>query len=232
MEKASELLSAMDTSIPCHGSAVFLPSAASTLLRHGASFFCADRTESSSILGALGKSFFSPSITLIDDGLSNQTPFGGLADLEGCAPQKTTLVEKGVARLLLLDSREAARLNRRSTSNRMWPDTKNWPCITPRRLYIANGQHTRSQLIDNLPEDSFLIHSITSVSQNPEYPEIIRATALGWKVSSQGLIPLGNITLSASLLGFFRDALATASDLEFFGNFGSPSIFIEKMPLE
>lgn len=171
-------------------------------------------------------SFFSPCLTLVDDGNLIEGAYAADFDMEGVACQATKIVEKGSFRSFLYDTYCATRENRLSTGNFFANKEQGFPELAPSMLFFQKG--TNSNILTQL-ENGYCLDLIDSVAKTESSK--VAATLRGWKVEKGALqYPVAGIRVEVDLLDLLRHAASVGEDLQFFGHYGSPSILFEKMP--
>jgi len=96
------------------------------------------------LVGKLGQKIFSDLFTMWDDGLDERgfpMPF----DLEGVPKQKVVMVERGVAKELVYDFKNARKEGRKSTGHGTFGG---WGPM-PSNVFMAGGEHSLEDMIKN-----------------------------------------------------------------------------------
>ncbi len=111
----------------------------------------ADLTLSGSVLyDKLGKQIASDAVTVYDDG-TVEGAFGSFKyDDEGVRTQKTPLIEKGTLTGLMHNRETACKLNMEPTGNARAEDFRFEPIIRMRNTYLAAGDRTFEELIEDV----------------------------------------------------------------------------------
>jgi len=111
----------------------------------------ADLTLSGSVLyDKLGKQIASDAVTVYDDG-TVEGAFGSFKyDDEGVRTQKTPLIEKGTLTGLMHNRETACKLNMEPTGNARAEDFRFEPIIRMRNTYLAPGDRTFEELIEDV----------------------------------------------------------------------------------
>jgi TldD protein len=111
----------------------------------------ADLTLSGSVLyDKLGKQIASDAVTVYDDG-TVEGAFGSFKyDDEGVRTQKTPLIEKGTLIGLMHNRETACKLNMEPTGNARAEDFRFEPIIRMRNTYLAAGDRTFEELIEDI----------------------------------------------------------------------------------
>lgn len=197
-------------------------SASSTLLQFLAPHFYAGSDESL-------RPRFNAVINISDDGNLLGSYNARAFDMEGLASCQTSVIQKGVLKSLLHDSYSATRENRRSTANFSRVGEEPWPRIAPTCLYIHPSFEFDEQRVSQ--GRWVWLHEITKLANLPT-TGAVRVTGLA-QVKDDGawLGPPFQVVWDVSLDTLYGNVVSVGNDLDFFQETGSPSIFIEKMPL-
>ena len=111
----------------------------------------ADLTLSGSVLfDKIGKQIASDAVTVYDDG-TVEGAFGSFKyDDEGVRTQKTALIENGTLTGLMHDRETAHKMNMEPTGNARAEDFRFEPIIRMRNTYLAAGDHSFEELIEDV----------------------------------------------------------------------------------
>ena len=111
----------------------------------------ADLTLSGSVLfDKIGKQIASDAVTVYDDG-TVEGAFGSFKyDDEGVRTQKTALIENGTLTGLMHDRETAHKMNMKPTGNARAEDFRFEPIIRMRNTYLAAGDHSFEELIEDV----------------------------------------------------------------------------------
>lgn len=188
---------------------------------------------------ALGKSIYSQSIdkdigskvvSLVDDGSLDAGEGSHLFDLEGTPGQRTELVHEGRLRTFLHDATSAARFNRASSGNLVLTEGR-VPSIGVTNFFLQPSSVGLGELFREMREGIF-IEGIERAEKELTRDGKLRVLAYGWRVSGGSPVEsLGQIPLVVDPFEIMKEISMVGSDLDFWGRYGSPSVFIEKMPL-
>lgn len=171
---------------------------------------------------------FSDSINIIDDphikrGMASK-PFDG----EGVANKKLKIIENGVLKTWLLDTRSANQLklisNGRAARASGGPST---PSST--NLYMEKGQTSPEQMIKEI-KNGFYVTETFGMGINYTNGDYSQGAAGFWIENGEIAYPVSEVTLAGNLLDMFLN-LTPANDLEMKYAINAPTIRIEGMTL-
>ncbi len=118
----------------------------------------------------LGKQFASPLLTIIDDGTRSRCLGSSPFDGEGVPTFKNTLVQNGILKSFIYNTKAAKRAGVNSTGNASRGGFSSIPGIGTHNVYIEPGKNTRDEIIKATTKGLLLLevtgYGIDSVSGN------------------------------------------------------------------
>jgi PmbA protein len=206
-----------------------------SLLAH--SFF-ADQVQKgkSPLKGKRGERFFSPLLTIVDDGLYSKgistAPFDG----EGMPSQRTALVTRGELTHYLYDRYWANRENLAtpgsrvgSTGNSRRHGIKSPPGVGISNFFIEPGDLVLPKLMEEflhavIVEEVMGLHTVDPISG-----DFSLGCSGDWIDRGQRVHPVKSIAIAGNLFELFRRVIGVGDDLRFFGGVGAPSLLIKEL---
>ncbi len=206
-----------------------------SLLSH--SFF-ADQVQKgkSPLKGKQGKKFFSPLLTIVDDGLYSKgistTPFDG----EGMRSQRTPLVIQGELTQYLYDRYWANRENllcpgsrAGSTGNSRRHGIKFPPGVGISNFFIEPGSLDSPELLEGFlhglaVEEVMGLHTVDPISG-----DFSLGCSGDWIERGEKVQTVKSIAIAGNLFELFRRVVGVGKDLRFFGAVGAPSLLIKEV---
>ena len=184
-----------------------------------------------------GTRFFSPSLSIVDDGLYPKGISTSPVDGEGTVCQRTSLVVRGEVSGYLYDlywaRREVASSGSqtRSTGNSRRMGIKFPPVLGVSTLLIEPGDIPFSGLLKELNrgvvvEDVMGLHMVDPISG-----DFSLGCSGSWIDGGERKHPVKSIAIAGNLFDIFRKVVKVGEDLRFFGEVGSPSLFIESLEI-
>jgi TldD protein len=202
-------------------------------------------TGTSTLKDRLGEELASKKVTVIDEGTIQggyPVPF----DDEGTPKTKTTILEKGVLKGYLHDRNTANELNVSPTGNCRAQDFQNQPIVRMTNTYIANGDMSLEELLEDIDEGIYIKNKGSTGGQvevgmgtftfNGGESYMIRKGELAE--------PIRGVVISGGILDTLKTVDAVGNDLEiissYFGacgksgqaakvGFGGPHLRVQKM---
>jgi PmbA protein len=206
-----------------------------SLLAH--SFFADQVLKGKSPLkGKRGERFFSPLLTIVDDGLYSKgistAPFDG----EGMPSQRTALVTRGEVNHFLYDRYWANRENlfspgsrAGSTGNSRRHGIKFPPGVGISNFFIEPGDLVLPKLMEDflhgvVVEEVMGLHTVDPISG-----DFSLGCAGDWIDRGENVHPVKSIAIAGNLFELFRGVIGVGDDLRFFGAVGAPSLLIKEL---
>jgi PmbA protein len=185
-----------------------------------------------------GMEFFSPLVSIMDDGLLTEGSAASPIDGEGMPAQRTVLVMRGEVRGYLYDRFWANRDNMRSGRSEAWStgnsrrhSIKAPPGLGTSNFFIEPGATSRASLIKGL-ERGVLIEEVMGLhTVDPISGDFSLGCSGQWIEKGERAYPVKSIAIAGNLYQLFRKVIDVGNDIRFFGKIGSPSLFIESIEI-
>lgn len=209
---------------------IFAPRAAHSILRGLAEALNGDNalTGSSFLEGKTGKKVASDLLTVYDDPLMPWGAGSCPADDEGVVPSKQALIENGVLKGFLYDSRTAAKAGTSSTGSAHRDYYAALPGIAVSNFYIAPGSSKIDDVVSNCRKG--IIVEMASgwglQAVNGQYSAGINGILVE---NGKKIRPVADITIGGSAEDIFDGLLAVCDDITYYDNISSPSLHVKKM---
>lgn len=211
---------------------VFPNDTASLLVQGFSVFFSAQSVLSgtSRLQGKLGEQVAGSLITLVDDPLDPRGVFCRPFDAEGQPTAARTLVENGVLKSVLHNTRTAEQFGDALPGSYHRLDYNYSPAIYPSNFYVAPGEKSVEQLIEELG-DGLYVTDVTAYFHGAG----INAASGEYSIPATGYVvkngkmdrPFDGITIAGSLYDFMQNLSDIGSDLLF----GLPTSFRPGAPM-
>jgi len=187
----------------------------------------------SPLKGKLGERYFSPRISIIDDGLHPKGISTSPIDGEGTPTQQTLLVNRGEIVGYLYDRYWANRENLHpplpSTGNSRRSGIHSPPRLGISNLYIEPGEDSMDQLIKELQRGLVIEEVMGLHTVDPISGEFSLGCEGDWVEKGEKLHPAKSIAIAGNLFKLFQDIVKVGNDLRFFGSVGSPSLLVGEL---
>ncbi|MCS7280541.1 MAG: TldD/PmbA family protein [Desulfobacterota bacterium] len=202
---------------------VLRPRVASALLSILSSSFLGENLykEKTRLKGKINEKCFSELLDIENTGTFGPSsfPFDG----EGFPSISTKVVSGGYFQAFLYDSYYAKKLGTSSTGNCVRQSLPDMPRCGIRGLFIREDGGEFPELSEGeiVLEDLMGTHTA-----NPVTGEFSLGT-LGFIKEKGRLVPFQGVMISGNVFEVFENVRAIGKDLKFYGNYGSPSLFVE-----
>jgi PmbA protein len=206
-----------------------------SLLAHS---FLADQVQKgkSPLKGKQGERFFSPLLTIVDDGLYpkgiSTTPIDG----EGVPSQRTSLVTQGELTGYLYDRYWANRENLSSSGSRVGSTgnsrrhgIKSPPGVGISNFFIEPGDLDLPKLMENLSQGMVVEEVMGLHTVDPISGDFSLGCSGDWIDRGEKVHPVKSIAIAGNLFELFRKVIGVGEDLKFFGGVGSPSLLVKEL---
>jgi PmbA protein len=208
-----------------------------SLLAHS---FLAEQVQKgkSHLKGKKGKRFFSPLVSIVDDGLYPKGISTSPIDGEGVPSQRTLLVTQGEISRYLYDRYWANRenisssgLRVESTGNSQRSSIKSPPGIGISNFFIEPGKDAFSKLIEGLYQGLVIEEVMGLHTVDPISGDFSLGCSGNWIDRGEKVYPIKSIAVAGNLFQLFRNVIGLGEDLRFFGRAGSPSLMVEGLKI-
>lgn len=192
----------------------------------------------SSLAGKIGERFFSPLISIFDDGLEPKGASCSPIDAEGTPSKKTPLVIKGEIKNYLYDIYWANRENLifkekkvKSTANSRRPTLKAPPVLGPSNLIIEKGNSPISEFLKKLNKGLLIDEVMGLHTVDPISGDFSLGCSGVWIEGGEKAYPVKSIAMAGNLFELFKKVIDVGNDFRFFGSVGCPSLLIESLEI-
>lgn len=208
-----------------------------SLLAHS---FLAEQVQKgkSHLKGKKGERFFSPLVSIVDDGLYPKGISTSPIDGEGVPSQRTLLVTQGEISGYLYDRYWANRENSsslglrvESTGNSRRSNIKSPPGIGISNFFVEPGKHSFSKLMEDLYQGVVIEEVMGLHTVDPISGDFSLGCSGNWIDRGQKVYPIKSIAVAGNLFQLFRNVIGLGEDLRFFGRAGSPSLMVEGLEI-
>ena len=163
-----------------------------------------------------------------DDALMSKGVASRPADSEGCPSRKLALIENGIVRGFMYDTRTAVKAKAESTGSCAREDYSSYPGIFPSNFYIAAGKDKVGDVIAACKTGIIVeetqgwgLHSVTG-----QYSAGINGILVK---DGKRIRPVANVTIAADADRLLNGIGAICDDITFYDSFNSPSIMVKSM---
>ena len=211
---------------------IFDPDVASSLLGGVISAVNGERVlqGASFLKDHLDKQFASPLLSITDDGTRPKSLGSAPFDGEGVPTIKNNLVENGVLKSYIYNTKAAKRAGVKSTGNASRAGFSSLPGIGTHNLYVSTGKHTRNEIIAATKKGLLLLnvtgYGIDSVSGN------FSGGASGlWIENGELVHPVKGVTIAGHAFDILNAIDMMGTDIDMNRSFAAPTFRITEMQI-
>lgn len=178
--------------------------------------------------GRMGQKVVSGLIDIIDDGLLPHGPGTRHIDDEGVPTSEHVLVEEGVLRGYMYNTRTAKKDGVASTGNAVRGGYSSVPSVGPMNLYISSRSKKipLEEMLGSAAGALYVLEAMGVHTANPISGEFSIGVSGLWIEGGRAAYPVKEALVSGNLLDFFGKVQAVGDDLRFLGGIGSPSLLV------
>jgi PmbA protein len=178
----------------------------------------------------LGKQFASPLLTITDDGTRQRCPGSAPFDGEGVPTTKNVLVENGILKSFIYNSKAAKRAGTKSTGNASRGGFSSLPGIGTHNVYVSTGKHTRNEIIAATKKGLLLLevtgYGIDAVSGN------FSGGASGlWIENGEFVHPVKGVTIAGGAFDILNAIDMMGNDLDMNRTNTAPTFRVAEMQI-
>jgi len=195
--------------------------------------------------GKVGQSIMSTIIDIVDDGTMPWGTGTRPVDDEGVPVSKKSVISKGVLNSYLYNTYAAKKAGLRSTGNAGRGSHKSLPGIEVTNFYLkpegsrdtavigGNGRSPlrENKLIKSLSRGILILNAMGLHTADPISGDFSVGISGQWIENGEMAYPIKEAVVSGNILTLFKKIEALGSDMEFYGNIGSPSLLIGDMDI-
>jgi PmbA protein len=178
----------------------------------------------------LNKSFASSLLTIIDDGTRPRSLGSSPFDGEGVPTMKNTLIQNGVLKSFIYNTKAAKRAGVKSTGNASRGGFSSLPGIGTHNVYLEAGKHSRNEIIAATKKGLLLSevtgYGIDSVSGN------FSGGAIGfWIIDGKIAHPVKGLTIAGKAFDILNAIDMMGNDLDMNLTFSAPTFRVAEMQI-
>ena len=181
----------------------------------------------------LNTKIFSEKIKVIDNPRYSKSLNIYNYDDEGCPTREKVIVEDGVFKEMLLDTKSANRVKKESTGNGFKNDYDSKVSVSPRNCYIEDGEKSFEELLKDMNE-GLVIDTLNGLHAGIDYATTnFSLQASGYYVKDgKKDHAVSLITVAGNFLDMMKDVVEVANDTEWrLNSIATPSIYFKSLAI-
>ena len=169
----------------------------------------------SPLKASVGEKIFADCITIIDDPSNPDALIRMAYDDEGCPTKRKVLVENGVLKMILQDSKSAARMGTASTGNGFKGSYASAVDVSPMNCCIEKGEKSLKELCEDM-KDGLVITSLQGLHAGIRFitTDFSLQCSGYWVKDGKKDHSVTLITVAANFMELMKNAYAVGNDLE------------------
>ncbi len=161
----------------------------------------------------LNKQFASPLLTLIDDGTLARKPGSAPFDGEGVPVRKNVLVENGVLKSFMYNTKAAKRAGATSTGNATRGGFSSLPGIGANNVYVVAGKSSPGEIIANTKK-GLLLKEVTGYGIDPVSGNFSGGASGLWIENGRIVHPVKGVTIAGKAFDILNSIDMLGDDLD------------------
>ncbi len=178
----------------------------------------------------LNKQFASSLLTITDDGTIAQSLGSSPFDGEGVPTSKNILVENGVLKIFIYNTKVAKRAGVKSTGNAARGGFSSLPGIGTHNVYVSTGKHTRNEIIAATKKGLILLE-VTGYGIDPVSGNFSGGASGLWIENGEFVHPVKGVTIAGRAFDILNSIDMMGTDLDMNRTNASPTFRVAEMQI-
>ena len=178
----------------------------------------------------LNREFATSLLTIIDDGTRpkglGSAPFDG----EGVPTMKNTLVQNGVLKSFIYNTRAAKRAGVKSTGNASRGGFSSLPGIGTHNVYVEAGKHSKEEII-KATKKGLLLKEVTGYGIDSVSGNFSGGATGFWIVNGEIAHPVKGVTIAGKAFDILKAIDMMGNDLDMNRTFSAPTFRVAEMQI-
>jgi PmbA protein len=178
----------------------------------------------------LGKQFASQMLTLIDDGTLHKCLGSAPFDGEGVPTVKNVLVENGILKSFIYNTKAAKRAGVKSTGNASRGGFSSLPGIGTHNVYVSTGNYTRNEIIA-ATKKGLLLLEVTGYGIDPVSGNFSGGASGIWIENGEFVHPVKGVTIAGKAFDILNAIDMIGNDLDMNRINAAPTFRVTEMQI-
>lgn len=178
----------------------------------------------------LEKQFASPLLTITDDGTRKRSLGSSPFDGEGVATMKTLLVQDGILKSFIYNTKAAKRAGVASTGNASRGGFSSLPGIGTHSVYLGTGKHSKQEIIA-ATKKGLLLKEVTGYGIDPVSGNFSGGASGFWIENGEIVAPVKGVTIAGRAFDILAMIDMIGNDIDMSRSFAAPTIRIAEMQI-
>ncbi|HNW57552.1 MAG TPA: metallopeptidase TldD-related protein, partial [Bacteroidales bacterium] len=178
----------------------------------------------------LEKQFASPLLTIIDDGIKKKSLGSAPFDGEGVPTMKNILVQNGILKSFIYNTKAAKRAGVKSTGNASRGGFNSLPGIGTHNIYLESGKNTRNEIIATTRK-GLLLKEVTGYGINAVNGNFSGGASGFWIENGEIAFPVKGVTIAGKAIDILNGIDMMGNDIDLSRTFAAPTFRVAEMQI-
>lgn len=180
----------------------------------------------------IGETIAAPHINLRDDGITEHSLRNIGFDSEGVATKQKAIIENGILKTLLYNTKAAAKDGVKSTGNASKQGFGGAIGTSVNNMYLVPGETSFDDMVKGLDKGVIITELAGMHSGSNAVSGDFSFSADGFLIENGKITkPIEQITVAGNFFGLLKSITIVGNDLRFQGQMGMPSILVENLSI-
>jgi PmbA protein len=178
----------------------------------------------------LNQQVSSPLITISDDGTISKSLGSAPFDGEGVPTRKIVLIENGVVRNFIYNTKAGKRAGVESTGSASRDGFSSLPGIRTHKVFMQPGKYTPEEIIKNTKK-GLLLKEVTGYGVDPVSGNFSGGASGLWIVDGKIVHPVKGVTIAGRALDILNSIDMTGNDIDMNRSYSAPTVRVAEMQI-
>lgn len=178
----------------------------------------------------LNKQFASSLLTMIDDGTRQKGLGSAPFDGEGVPTMKNILVQNGILKGFIYNTRVAKRAGVKSTGNASRGGFTSLPGIGTHNVYLEPGKHSKAEILANTKK-GLLLKEVTGYGIDTVSGNFSGGASGFWVENGEIVSPVKGVTIAGKAFDILNGIDMMGNDIDMNQTFASPTFRVAEMQI-
>lgn len=179
---------------------------------------------------SLNRQIASPLLTMTDDGTMQKQLQSAPFDGEGVPTTRNVIVENGILKCFLYDTKVAKRAGMKSTGNAVRRGFSSLPEIGVHKIFLSPGKHTRNEIVAETKR-GLLVLDVTGYGIDAVNGNFSGGASGFWIENGEIIHPVKGITIAGNAFEILNNLDMAGTDIDINRSFASPTFRIAEMQI-
>jgi PmbA protein len=178
----------------------------------------------------LNKQFASSLLSIIDDGTRNRSLGSAPFDGEGVQTMKNTLVQNGILKSFIYNTKVAKRAGVKSTGNASRGGFTSLPGIGTHNVYLEAGKHSKEEILASTKK-GLLLKEVTGYGIDSVSGNFSGGASGFWVENGKIVSPVKGVTIAGKAFDILNGIDMMGNDIDMNRTFASPTFRVAEMQI-